>query len=486
MKNIFHGYYPPTTEQYECLWNEGLIVVDTNVLLNLYRLPTTARDELISVLELIKDRLWIPHQVALEFQRNRLTVISSERKVTEDALTFACDLLNNIKKKVDTLQIDKRGLGIESQPLLTQLETSNDQLVKAIKAAHEAQLDISSVDPVRDILDLLLENRVGAGPTSQADLEVLTAGGEDRFKDKIPPGFADADKEKNPHEATFIFDNIKYQRKFGDLILWRQLIQHAKNTNTKAVLLVTADRKDDWWWREHNKTIGPHTELVREIQREGGVDLFWMYSSVQFVEHANKYVSASVSTESVAEIEHVTLSNRATSGYTLESSWPPSSFIAPEEHDLSELFLRDHIINISSAESCVERWLECRGGLVEANHRGFPDFVVRSGDNVHGYEVKQIRQFDRMFFSQGVINSLLLGHLETLEGRLSDFTQIIIITERDFFDTFHKQRTSELHQRLVRLLRKYPVNSIIVGAVINGVFEVLAHQSGLVDDENVF
>src|SRR5665647_778377 len=84
MKKSFYGYYSPTTEQYQLLWKEGLIVFDANVLLNLYRLPTTARDELISVLELLKERLWIPHQVALEFQRRRLTVISNERKNTED------------------------------------------------------------------------------------------------------------------------------------------------------------------------------------------------------------------------------------------------------------------------------------------------------------------------------------------------------------------------------------------------------------------
>ncbi len=171
MENSFHGYYPPTSEEYERLWKEGLIVLDTNVLLNLYRLPTTARDELISVLELLKERLWIPHQVALEFHRRRLTVIAGERKTTEDALTSASELVSDLKKKVDALQIDKRGLGIDPQPLISDLDKANLQLIEAIKAAHSSQLDISASDPIRERLDELLDGCVGVGPSSQAELE---------------------------------------------------------------------------------------------------------------------------------------------------------------------------------------------------------------------------------------------------------------------------------------------------------------------------
>lgn len=475
MKTSFSGYYPPSVEQYEQLWKEALIVLDTNVLLNLYRLPTTARDELIGVLELLKDRLWIPHQVALEFQRRRLTVIASERKATEDALTATSELVDDVKSKVEALQIDKRGLGIESQPLLAELEKANNQLLEAIKTTHNSQLDISASDPVRQRIDELLENRIGVGPTTQAELDTLIAEGEDRFKEKIPPGFADADKEKNPNESTFIFDHIKYQRKFGDLILWRQLIQHVKNAQIMSVLLITADRKEDWWWREQGKTIGPHPELIREIQRDGGVDLFWMYSSVQFVEHANKYSTASVSIESVAEIKQVALFSPESSVNVREYLGQPRLFVSSDSADHPNRFSFGRI-EPNVLEECVERWLLRRGEIVEANHRGFPDFLVRTDEDVHGYEVKYLRQFDRMLMSPAVINSLLRGYLEINEGRLSRFTLVIAIPEDDFIEIRHANKASELHGRLARLLAKYPIDSIVVGAVIDEKFDVLAHQ----------
>lgn len=81
MQKKFFGYYAPTQVEYEKIWANALIVVDTNVLLSLYRLPKTAREEFLLVLTKLKSRLWIPYQVALEFQSNRLSVIASERKI---------------------------------------------------------------------------------------------------------------------------------------------------------------------------------------------------------------------------------------------------------------------------------------------------------------------------------------------------------------------------------------------------------------------
>ncbi|HWB03847.1 MAG TPA: PIN-like domain-containing protein [Verrucomicrobiales bacterium] len=186
MKESLFEYYPPEPSGFKRLWTEGLIVLDANVLLNLYRLPTTARGEFLNVLELLKSRLWIPYQVALEFQRNRLSVITTERKFTEDALQAATNLVSALKQKVDALQIDKRGIGIEAQPLLDDLDRANEKLIEAIRSAHNSQLDVSSSDSVREKLDSILNSRVGPKPKDQADLDRLTAKGEERFKDRTP------------------------------------------------------------------------------------------------------------------------------------------------------------------------------------------------------------------------------------------------------------------------------------------------------------
>jgi hypothetical protein len=476
MKSSFCGYYPPTPDEYERLWKDATIVLDTNVLLNLYRLPTSARDEFLAVLDLLKDRLWVPHQVALEFQRNRLTVIAAERKSTEDALGSAQAVVGELRKKVDALQIEKRGLGIETLPILEDLQRANEKLVAAIEATHSAQLEIASSDPIRERMDELLSSRVGPAPKDQADLDRLVEDGEERFRDRIPPGFADADKSKNPNEATFIHDHLKYQRKFGDLLLWRQLLEHAKANSLKCVLLVTADRKEDWWWREQGKTIGAHPELVSEIHRHSAVELFWMYSSVQFIEHANKYTAARVSNQAVKELQQIVVSPITTSvhrdlliRYNIESHESRPRVI---REDLATYERIDH----RQIEASVETWLARQFGDVRANTRGFPDFVVYDGQDAHGFEIKYARDFERMLLSPSVINGILRGYFETKEGRLSLFTMVIVIGETAFFEIMNSDRISELNRRLGRLLFKYPIHSIVVGATLGETFEVLTWQ----------
>lgn len=485
MKSDFFGFYPPNDEEYARLWKTGLIVLDTNVLLNLYRLPTVARDELISVLESLKDRLWIPHQVALEFHRKRLTVIAGERKSMEDALTSTSELVTGIRKKVDALQIEKRGLGIQPEALISELNKANEQLVEAIQKAHSSQLDISASDPVRERLDVLLEGRVGVGPTNQAELDALCSDGEERYRENIPPGFMDADKDKNPKEATFIFDHIKYQRKYGDLILWRQIIRHARDSGNKTVLLITADRKEDWWWREHGKTIGPHPELVREIWREGQVELFWMYSSVQFVEHANTYSSAKVSIQSVAEIQNVMSSSPMSRSVSREfgvigGSTSKNFSLTPDAPRHTQYFGPSYYALL---EYSVGNWLSKQGYEVDYNERGFPDFVVRQDGTTHGYEIKTVRDIRKLIGSPHVVNAILRGYMETSKGHLNAFSLVIGVAPEEFIELFESDAIEQLRRRCLRLLSEYRVHSIIVGAVMEENFQVLIKvESSQADD----
>lgn len=470
MKNKFKGYYAPTPHEYERLWSEGLIVLDTNVLLNLYRLPATARGEVLSALELIKDKLWIPYQVALEFQRRRLTVISGERKNTEDVLTSAKELVNNLKKKVDNLQLDKRGLEIVSQPLLADLENASHKIMEAIEKAHEAQFDISASDPLRDALDDLFDSRVGEGPSTQEELDALVADGDKRYSDKIPPGFEDADKDKNPREATFISDEITYQRKFGDLILWRQLIKHVYDNNIKNVLFVTGDLKDDWWWREQGKTIGPHPELIREIMRKGKVELFWMYTSIQFVEHAIRYSKAKFSDQSVTEIQN--FSNQDFD-IVLGKYFSDDKFGNIAVHRSNNNSIHETLEGM-----VIQQWLFKQGRSVEKN-KNFPDFIEEKGDLIRGYEVCRIKPFEiasinsELVLFGKIVNFIHRGINEGRGGRFSEFVVIMVIPQAEYVKYDNSDKVENLHKIIFREIVGFPYISIVVGSIFDSSFEVL-------------
>ena len=97
---------------------------------------------------------------------------------------------------------------------------------------------------------------------------------------------------------TSAYGGISYKRKFGDLVVWKQVIEHAKTSAIKDFIFVTDDDKDDWWWAiesQGHKRLGPRPELVEEIMREAGVERFHMYSSEQFLEFADTYLKVKVS-----------------------------------------------------------------------------------------------------------------------------------------------------------------------------------------------
>lgn len=471
MKNQFTGYYQPTQEEYTKLWHEALVVLDTNVLLSLYKLPVSVRDEILGVLDKLKTRLWIPHHVALEFQKGRLTVIANERKSVDEALTSTSDLINEVKNKFDALQIDKRDIGVDCNALMKELDKAGKQIVEAIKKTHESQLDISALDPIRERIDALIEEKVGLGPSTQNELDNLAIDGESRFENKVPPGYKDVDKNKNPADATFIFDGLKYQRKFGDLIIWRQLISHVKESNTKSVLFITADNKEDWWWREQGKTIGPRQELVREICRDGGVELFWMYSSVQFVEQANKYVSAKVSKESVAELQNMLADTEKNRRVFISHS-----SVDNYDNELIDSKQR-YFSDPRNIEELIGNWLRKRGDLVEAT-QGFPDFVVKRNSGYHGFEVKLLNRIDKITSHPILTDILRRASLDISINRLNSFTLIVVVPEKNFVDislTYGDRQ--ELSLMLRDLLVKYPVESIVVGAIIDYNFMILFNET---------
>jgi hypothetical protein len=75
LRDQFHHFYAPDEAAVKAALQAGLVTPDANVLLSLYRFQRVARDQLFSALEKLGVRLWIPHQVGLEFHRNRLGVM---------------------------------------------------------------------------------------------------------------------------------------------------------------------------------------------------------------------------------------------------------------------------------------------------------------------------------------------------------------------------------------------------------------------------
>jgi|SRR5262245_4337358 len=99
MRNLFPGYYRPTEEEFSVLWRECIFSFDANVLLNLYKYSQTTRESFLKILSGLRDRIWLPHQAALEYQENRLKVIFDQYERYDDIPKQLKILLAQLRNK---------------------------------------------------------------------------------------------------------------------------------------------------------------------------------------------------------------------------------------------------------------------------------------------------------------------------------------------------------------------------------------------------
>lgn len=85
MKNKFSGYYHPDSAFFDTLFKDAIIILDTNILLDLYRVSPKTSKELIEIIKKLGERIWIPYRVASEYHRNLFSVVGDQIKKYEDA-----------------------------------------------------------------------------------------------------------------------------------------------------------------------------------------------------------------------------------------------------------------------------------------------------------------------------------------------------------------------------------------------------------------
>lgn len=304
--SLFHAYYPPDEKSLEKLWKSGTIALDANVLLNVYRYPPLARSDLLSALEKVSERLLVPYQAALEYQRNRLEVIASQRRRFDEVRKVLADTQNRLHADLGKLQLKKRHSSIDPSQLLTDIDLILDKFRGDLGQHEKNQLEVTGKDEVRSAIDHLLEGKIGKLP-DQAAIDKISQEGKKRYEDRRPPGYSDAGKAESA-DPVYFSNGIRIERQFGDLIFWRQLQEMALERKAKHLILITDDDKEDWWSvieANGKKTIGPRPELLEEMYEETEVENFYIYTSERFLYYARQYLGSKVKEESIDEARRV-------------------------------------------------------------------------------------------------------------------------------------------------------------------------------------
>jgi hypothetical protein len=108
MKELFPGYYFEASETIKLGIPATAIIFDANVLLNLYRYPIGASEDILRLMEGLGEKVWLPYHVALEYQRNRLTVIAEQKKRFREARDTVEKGVSSLKGELERLQLQKK------------------------------------------------------------------------------------------------------------------------------------------------------------------------------------------------------------------------------------------------------------------------------------------------------------------------------------------------------------------------------------------
>lgn len=282
LRDQFEHFYLPDEQAVATAMKTGLVTPDANVLLALYRFQSEARDELFGALEKLGERLWIPHQVGLEFHRNRLNVMYEQQEFFSRTEQELDRLVEGMRGKVRAFGArialsEDQVAGVEEN--IRQLQ---ERVTRLVLGAAEANVYTGghASDEILARIEALLGSRVGE-PMEKAELEAAREEGMRRVDADLPPGYMD----KRKPDPT------------GDYLIWRQLMNEAK-VSKLPVLFITDDRKEDWYRREHGLILGARHELREEMAQEAGVPLHMMTTET-FLRLARTHLNAAVSEETV-------------------------------------------------------------------------------------------------------------------------------------------------------------------------------------------
>lgn len=319
LKSLLKTHSDPNDEILNQMWKHATFIFDSNVLLDLYRLPQPAKNELLSVLNNpeINSRIWIGFQGLLEFLNNRYDTIGDQKTKFDTVRTKLNQAIDSYNAAFRTLNIELAKLKLHQRHSLINPEKyiNPENISSGISFIRDFlenltelevnQRDVHDQDETKKHVLDLFNGKVGYG-FNKDEVKKIYTDGEERYKNNVPPGYEDKSKG---HSYTVL--DIEYKCKFGDLLFWKEVIRKAQKDKLEYVILVTGDVKEDWWLEKRGKKLGPRKELLNEIYTAApALKHFHMYDTSNFLRRVTERLTVNVSESTISETENLLIVSR--------------------------------------------------------------------------------------------------------------------------------------------------------------------------------
>ncbi|TWA75632.1 hypothetical protein FBZ83_12359 [Azospirillum brasilense] len=379
MRDGFEEYFDLSEEDIKDLWGSAVFVFDTNALLSLFRDKKSTSDDLMNIIKKLKNRVWVPHQVAWEFHKNRSGVVIGNKKVYQP-LRNAIDAARKVAEDTVRKNMD----GYKHHPVMsvtdaiTFINEKFDRIISDIGLKEEASPRDDHYRSVFKVLVDALEKSTGQ-KYSDKDLEGIYEDGKCNCEKLIPPGYIDYQKKQDR----------PVEERLGDYILWRQMVDYAV-AERKPIIFITDDVKEDWWREVKGEKIGPRIELVREFMSKTN-QRFHAYTRYRFLEMASEHLNVSVKNETIIDVKKTTVSTDVDNNKSHRPLYDKSLSLLEKMKIISEVgnsiksSTKDfaHFTNYSARDrAMLERLEEEKDILLRRYHRAndYHRLSVVSGD----------------------------------------------------------------------------------------------------------
>ena len=248
-----------TYEEFEKIRSGNhLLVLDTNVLLELYRWPACVSKDLLFAFKEVMDHIFIPRTVYEEYQRNRDKVKGDAKEKYKRVGRDLENIINELdrRKSAELAQHQKHRYQDIAQLDAQMSEKIQDirALAKIYKEEHADENreneEFLNRDEVNTFVEnALSQNHVGEDFTLKERIDIYTEG-EIRYKNEIPPGYLDSAKDSSC--------------KYGDLFVWKSILKIAKQKKAD-IIFICNDQKEDWWEKTKKYDV---IDLRKELQKE--------------------------------------------------------------------------------------------------------------------------------------------------------------------------------------------------------------------------
>lgn len=232
MLEVFKGVQKLDEKSKKEMLTTSLIVLDTNILLDVFRYKMSTSKEFFDALQEYKDSLWLPYQVGVEFFRNKDKVSSDYSSNIKNLISK----INSSKKTIENEINNKNKLIPELDDIQKMLDENVNALnskLKEIEAKCKKEYDLYNSIKENNIVSLF-EDRIIDKPSDEVYEQIIIEG-DKRIKNKIAPGYKDSKKQ----------DYYKDYQINGDYIIFASMIELSKAKN-KDVIFISGDVKEDW------------------------------------------------------------------------------------------------------------------------------------------------------------------------------------------------------------------------------------------------